>query len=245
VIEAEAYDLGGEGTAYHDADANNIGLAYRPNEGVDIESGPNGFDVYWITAGEWMEWTFEVAEAGMFTFAPSVASVPGFGSFRMLIDNVDVSGVRPVRGTGGWQFWRPIQVQDVELAAGVHILRLEYDSATDKTGWLFSLNSIAVTRQAEVGTESRAEESRQLDLQPVVPNPVRSSARIDYALKDASSVTLEVFNSLGQRVAVLVDGPQPSGTHSVVFDTRELASGAYMVRLSTPKASVTGRFVRL
>jgi PKD repeat protein len=244
VIEAEAYDLGGEGTAYHDADANNIGLAYRPNEGVDIESGPNGFDVYWITAGEWMEWTFEVAEAGMFTFAPSVASVPGFGSFRMLIDNVDVSGVRPVRGTGGWQFWRPIEVRDIELEAGVHILRLEFDSATDKTGWLFSLNSIAVTRQAEVGVEDRAE-TRQIELAPMVPNPARSSARINYALANAAPVTLEVFNSLGQRVAVLVDGPRLPGAHSVVLDTAELASGVYLIRLSTPEASVTRTLVRL
>ena len=245
VIEAEAYDLGGEGIAYHDAEANNIGLAFRPDEGVDIEFGPNGPDVYWITAGEWMEWTFEVAQAGTFTFAPSVASVPGFGSFRMLIDNVDVSGVRAVRGTGGWQFWRPIDVKDVELEAGVHILRLEFDSATDKTGWLFSLNSIAVTEQVEVNAESRGEAVGQLELLPVAPNPVQGSARIEYALVDGGPVVLEVFNTLGQSVAVLVDQPHLPGSHSVLFDANELASGVYLIRLSTPDASATRTLVRL
>ena len=36
-IQAENFDNGGEGVAYHDVDANNIELAYRPNEVVDIE----------------------------------------------------------------------------------------------------------------------------------------------------------------------------------------------------------------
>ena len=63
--------------------------------------------MYWITAGEWIEWTFEVSLGGTFTFTPAVATVPGFGSFRLLVDNVDVSGVRPVPNTGGWQSWPP------------------------------------------------------------------------------------------------------------------------------------------
>lgn len=189
-----------------------------------------------------MEWTFEVAETARFTFAPSVATVPGFGSFRMLIDNVDVSGVRAVRSTGGWQFWEPIEVRDIELEAGVHILRLEFDSATDKTGWLLSLDRIVVAQQAEVGVER--DEIHQLELAVPVPNPSRSAVRINYALGEATLVTLEVFNSLGQRVAVLVDGPQVPGPYSVGFDSAKLASGAYLIRLSTPEASVTRAMVR-
>ena len=74
-IEAEDYDLGGEGIAYHDVDANNIGLAYRPSEGVDIEgASTHGFDVYWITAGEWLEYTFEVPADG--TVPYSYVTVP-------------------------------------------------------------------------------------------------------------------------------------------------------------------------
>jgi hypothetical protein len=36
-VEAENYDLGGQGVAYDDADASNNGGAYRPAEGVDLE----------------------------------------------------------------------------------------------------------------------------------------------------------------------------------------------------------------
>jgi hypothetical protein len=32
-IEAEEFDLGGEGVAYHDSDPQNVGVPFRPNEG--------------------------------------------------------------------------------------------------------------------------------------------------------------------------------------------------------------------
>lgn len=243
VIQAEAYDRGGEGIAYHDADANNIGLAFRPTEGVDIESNAGGFDVYWIRAGEWIEWTFEASQAGTFTFAPSVASVPGFGSFRMLVDNVDVSGVRPVANTGGWQFWRSVPVEGVRLQPGRHLLRMEFDSATDPTGWLFSLDRITVTAQA-VGADGGAGDAA-LALLPAAPNPVRGSTRIDYAVAVAGPATVEVFNALGQRVAILADGDHAPGPHSVTFDAAGLASGVYVVRLSAAGTTVTRRMVRL
>ena len=41
-IEAEDYDLGGEGIAFHDVDGNNIGMVYRPDEGVDLEGAAGG-----------------------------------------------------------------------------------------------------------------------------------------------------------------------------------------------------------
>ena len=243
VIEAENYDLGGEGIAYHDADANNIGLAYRPTEGVDIEFGPVGPNVYWVTAGEWMEWTFTVGTAGTFTFAPSVATVPGFGAFRLLVDNVDVSGLRPVAGTGGWQFWQPIPVTDVALEAGVHILRLEAESLTDPTGWLFSLNNIAVTQTGVVGTEPQ--NAAALDLQPMVPNPVGTTARVAFTLAEGGPVVLEVVDPLGRTVAVLAEGPFAAGSHEVTFDASDLASGVYFCRLRTPDDARTRTFVRL
>lgn len=243
VIQAEDYDLGGEGIAYHDANANNIGLAYRPSEGVDIEIGPQGPDVYWITAGEWIEWTFEVGVAGTFTFAPSVATIPGFGSFRLFVDNVDVSGVRPVPSTGGWQFWRDEPVTGVALDAGVHILRLEADSQSDPTGWLFSLDKITVTRTGIVGTSPAAPTA--FDLRPASPNPVTRSARIVFTLAEASPVVLEVIDPLGRVVAVLADGPHVAGAHTIEFDASGLASGVYLYRLRTPDASRTRTLVRL
>jgi len=63
------------------------------------------------------------------------------------------------------------------------------------------------------------------------PNPFNPSSTIKYALPYASHVNLSVFNTLGQRVALLVDGKQEAGYHEVTFEGSGLTSGVYFYRL--------------
>ena len=64
------------------------------------------------------------------------------------------------------------------------------------------------------------------------PNPFNPATTISYDLPERSDVRLEVFNMLGQRVALLADGQVQSGSHSVVFDASNLSSGTYIARIS-------------
>jgi len=63
------------------------------------------------------------------------------------------------------------------------------------------------------------------------PNPFNPSTKIEFALPKQSTVTLKVFNILGQEVATLVNSTLASGNHTVNFDARTLASGLYFYRL--------------
>ena len=63
------------------------------------------------------------------------------------------------------------------------------------------------------------------------PNPFNPSTTIRYALPIRAQVTLSVFNTLGQQVAVLVNENQEAGYHDVRFDGRGVASGVYFYRL--------------
>ncbi len=63
------------------------------------------------------------------------------------------------------------------------------------------------------------------------PNPFNPSTTIQYALPRRSHVTLAVFNTLGQKVAELVNEEKSAGSYEVRFDAGELASGMYLCRL--------------
>ena len=74
------------------------------------------------------------------------------------------------------------------------------------------------------------------ELQPAYPNPFNSQTLIPYLLPEPSEVRLEIYDLLGQRVRLLVAGPQEAGTHQVSWDgrddlDRQLASGLYLYRL--------------
>jgi hypothetical protein len=64
------------------------------------------------------------------------------------------------------------------------------------------------------------------------PNPFNPSTVIEFALPRESFVTLEVYNLLGERVALLVEGKKSAGYYSESFNAQGLASGLYLYRLN-------------
>ncbi len=77
------------------------------------------------------------------------------------------------------------------------------------------------------------------------PNPFNPSTKIAFSLPGASEVSLRVYNSLGQEVAVLHEGRLAAGQHSVEWQAGELASGVYFYRLSTEGTDLTRKMVLL
>ena len=236
LIQAENYDKGGEGIAYHDNDTKNVGLAYRPNEGVDLEgANDGGFDVYWMTAGEWIEYTIQVPKDGLYDIIPNVATVPGFGNFRISVNNVDVSGKRAVTNTGGWQSWKPITIGNVPLKTGKQILRIDVntDTPSEKSNWLFSLNSILINASSGAGVADGPSMPLTFGLDQNFPNPFNPATMLNYRLASSGHVTLTVFDAIGRETAVLVNERQDAGIHTALFDAKGLASGIYFAKLTS------------
>lgn len=77
------------------------------------------------------------------------------------------------------------------------------------------------------------------------PNPFDQEMTLEYTLQKQGWVRLELFNSMGQLVKVLVDNNQPQGTHHSSLDGSLLARGLYIYRLSFGgKPISSGRVVR-
>jgi hypothetical protein len=63
------------------------------------------------------------------------------------------------------------------------------------------------------------------------PNPCNPSSTIRYDVPTLTRVVLEVFNTIGERIALLADGVQEPGRYTVHFDGARLASGVYIYQL--------------
>ena len=86
VIQAEDFNLGGEGVAYHDTTATNEFGGYRGAEGPDIESTTDagaGYNVGFIKAGEFLDYTVNVPAAGAYNVSFRLANIRGGGTFHL------------------------------------------------------------------------------------------------------------------------------------------------------------------
>ena len=130
IIEFEDYDEGGEGVAYHDSDPANNGGEYRPGEGVDIqvktdESG--GYNIGWLSSGEWLEYTINVENSGSYQFNIRTAGTAN-NVFHIEIDGVDISGPLSPDETGGLQEWASFYTT-LNLPEGERVMRVVIDQA--------------------------------------------------------------------------------------------------------------------
>ncbi|MBI5060362.1 T9SS type A sorting domain-containing protein [candidate division KSB1 bacterium] len=76
------------------------------------------------------------------------------------------------------------------------------------------------------------------------PNPFNSEPRIEYELAHAAEVELEVHNTVGQRVATLVDGRVDAGRRAVTW-TPTVATGIYFVMLRSGGSMETRKVLYL
>ena len=74
------------------------------------------------------------------------------------------------------------------------------------------------------------------------PNPFNPSTVLSYDLPKESIVRLSIYNLLGERITVLVDGRQPPGHHRVIFDVEKISSGlsARGRRFDSPSVYASG-----
>jgi predicted amidohydrolase len=141
-IQAEDYDAGGEGVAYHDTTTGNSGGQYR-SEDVDIEAtrdSTGAYNVGWMAPGEWLQYGVSVQAAGTYTLTARVAASGAGGTFHVEAGGTNVTGPLAIPNTGGWQTWTNVTAT-VTLRVGPQAMRVVVDTA-GPTGAVGNLNYV-------------------------------------------------------------------------------------------------------
>ncbi len=160
-FEAEAFDRGGEGVAYHDTTPGNQGdSGLRDGEDVDIsvsdDTGSGSpYIVYSMQAGEWLAYTVSVSTAGNYDIElrAEAYSVGGpTAMYHVEVDGTNATGTvgLGVTGNPGNYFYSWIGRATIALTAGAHTLKLVMENP------YVNLNSIRITATGSSTATPRA-----------------------------------------------------------------------------------------
>jgi hypothetical protein len=219
VIEAEDYDVGGEGLTYHDTDRENVSGAYRPDEAVDIEErADGGFQVAYVETGEWIEYTVNVEEAGEYTISAEVASLEGGGGLQFEFAGRKAR-VLTIPKTGSWQTTTTVS-RTLDLTPGDQVMRVTVTLAKP-----FNIDRFVIERSIS----SAAHQEEPLSLTPVdiYPNPAHSYLTISRPSRPEAGALIEVFDVRGRRAASL-----ESSSSTTLIRMDEFGPGLYSIRIS-------------
>jgi endoglucanase len=180
-IDASDFDLGKNGYAYFDtqvADYNlstgtfqpwNSGWSYR-NDGVDIERSQdpmsNGFNVGFTEKGEWMKYTVNVAESGVYRITTRVATESSDAKIHFTINDQSVTPSVDVARTGGWQTYEELVIEDVLLEEGMHGLKIQFDAGSlNLTNFTFEKTGEIDNPDFQILTGEIGEDGQSIELE--------------------------------------------------------------------------------
>ena len=198
-IEAEEYDRGGEGLAYHEANSNgNEGGANLRNDQVDIETTGDidgNYNIAYIMQGEWLEYTVDVLATDVYGLNLRVAADGDGKVFHIEMDGSDITGTIAVPNTGGWQTWQTVMVNNIHLAEGEHIMRIVFDSD------YMNLNYVEFTGVV-TGVNSNLLTDAEIFPNPFTENGtyIRISGDFQYKITDLEGALVQSGHGRGNKI---------------------------------------------
>jgi photosystem II stability/assembly factor-like uncharacterized protein len=99
-------------------------------------------------------------------------------------------------------------------------------------GWAFcNYGKMLKFNYSAVNISHQEEITEDYELFQNYPNPFNPSTTITFYLSSPGDILLNVFDVSGKKVKVLKEGKEEAGTHSVIFDGKNLPSGIYFYEL--------------
>jgi hypothetical protein len=165
------------------------------------------------------------------------ARPPDFNGFQIHYDTDD--GSPPFEGLSSEDPPSPI---NVGRSDSIRVVGLDSDStyyfavtARDNSGAQSEFSNVARIEGRSDGEDSR--------VGPNYPNPTSGQTTFTYRLEEKQRVRIEIYDTLGRRVATIMNRQKKKGRHQAQFDASRLASGIYFYRVDGEKFADEGKMV--
>lgn len=231
-VEAEDFDNGPDGIAFHVSSANRAPQAYRRSAVKISAVVPAGLRVTDLAAGDWLAYTVRVARDGAYVVRVRSASVGCGGSFHIEFAGRDVTGPLKVPNTcSSDRDWEDVEKDGVTLKAGQQTMRLvvdtpgllpktagniDYLEVVESTGWTREIPEshpsaadvrhprlfVTEKRLAEIRVARRSPLSHHSAVLKQIQERVRTWMRPDAKL-DAAELPAATKVGLAQEAALL------------------------------------------
>ena len=87
-----------------------------------------GYNIAWVKATEWLNYTVTIPATATYSFDVRVACTGSGGSFHIEVDGANKTGSIAVPNTGGWQAWTTVTKTGISLTAGTHVVKVVMDA---------------------------------------------------------------------------------------------------------------------
>jgi hypothetical protein len=111
----------------------------------------------------------------------------------------------------------------------VRITDIDDASVNDVSNNTFTIQEVVSVDDLQSGIPE------EYELYQSYPNPFNPSTTIKFSLPEAADVILNIYNTLGQKVAQLVSSKLEAGRYSYQWDAGNIATGLYIYELRTDK----------
>ena len=178
---------------------------------MPIVGGPtNG--TYINNANPRISWYLPTAPSGSQSYTLQISQNPDFSNATEITNINSLSSNASLSGSGTY-YWR--------VKSQLENSATSYFSMPGQ----FTVYGVTSVKEEEIIPN-------EFGLSQNYPNPFNPTTVISYRLPVSGFVTLKVFDVIGREVATLVNENIQAGSHSVTFNSYDLASGVYYYKLS-------------
>nr|MBK9653003.1 sulfatase-like hydrolase/transferase [Bacteroidota bacterium] len=212
IIQAEKYDMGGEGIAYHDEDTINFGGYYRMKDGVDIApclDSAGGLQIDSIKYGEWLTYTIKQIDSGGYNLKFRVlTNSTTTKTIKVFVNNVLAVQTNIPNTNNVWQ----------TISSPVFNLQKKTNARLKVTfnGKDFKLNSFEFVKKPSVA-RSEAKVYMTENFLDVKPNPVSGDSQIYFTMAEDGIANLYITNTSGEKVCTILNEYMSKGIKEVNF----------------------------